>query len=147
MLAPISTVMKGQARPIASVSPDATVLEAVLEMNKCGVGCVLVMDGETLAGIFTERDVLTRVIVKSTPTNTLRVRDVMTPNPTTTTLDATVQEVMELLNAKHMRHLPVVVDGRVHGVLSMRDISAWLAEAHRAEAAQLRDYISGYPSL
>jgi predicted transcriptional regulator len=142
---PISSLINGRLGSIARIAPDATVLDAVHEMNSRRIGCVLVMEGEGLTGIFTERDVLTRVVVNATPANQLRVRDVMTPNPVTSGPDATVQEVMDLFSARHIRHLPVVENGKVLAVVSIRDITACLAEVHRAEADQLREYITGVP--
>jgi CBS domain-containing protein len=143
MNTPISSVLKRKGYSVHSVPPHLSVLDAVREMNKHGIGCVLVMDGAQLVGIFTERDVLTRVIAAEVSPSALTVSQVMTPNPHTTTADATVQQVMDIFHNRRCRHLPVMQDGKVQGMISIRDISRWLADAHRAEAEQLRQYISG----
>lgn len=143
MHTPISKVLECKKASVISVPPDASVLEAVRVMNQHGIGSILVVDERKLVGIFTERDVLTRVVAGEMAPSTEPVSRVMTPNPHTTTMDATVQQVMEIFNNKRCRHLPVMQDGVVKGMISIRDISRWLTEAHRAEAEHLRQYISG----
>lgn len=145
---PVSMVLKRKGYRVWSVSPQASVLDAVREMNARATGCVLVMDGAQLLGVFTERDVLTRVVAAERNPATSSVRDVMTAKPHTITEDATIQETMDLFHSKRFRHLPVVDRNasRVLGMISIRDISRWLADAHQAEAQQLRQYITGYPA-
>ncbi|MFI5338079.1 MAG: CBS domain-containing protein, partial [Opitutales bacterium] len=104
---------------------------------------VLVMDGERLAGIFTERDVLRRVVggqldPVTTPVAAVMTADVLTVDPT-----LTVQQALDLFTEKRFRHLPVMKDGRVVGLISIGDVSRWVASQHRAEAESLRQYISG----
>jgi CBS domain-containing protein len=147
MNTPVSTVLKRKGYSVFSVAPTVSVLDAVREMNKYGVGCVLVIEDQRLLGVFTERDVLTRIIAAEVNPATQTVAAVMTSNPHTTTPDATVQQVMDVFHNKRCRHLPVLENGQVIGMISIRDISRWLADAHRVEAEQLRQYISGgYPA-
>lgn len=145
---PVSMVLKRKGYRVWRVSPQASVLEAVREMNAHETGCVLVMEGAQLLGVFTERDVLTRVVAAERNPATSSVRDVMTARPHTITEDSTIQETMDLFHSKRFRHLPVVdrTSDRVLGMISIRDISRWLADAHQAEAQQLRQYITGYPA-
>ena len=112
-------------------------------MNRHKIGAILVMDGEKLAGIFTERDVLTRVVAGDLDPKTTPITAVMTTSVLTTTPVATVQQVMEIFTERRCRHLPVIEDGRLKGLISIGDVSRWVANSHRAEAESLRQYISG----
>jgi CBS domain-containing protein len=139
----ITTILAGKSRALHAVPTSVTVLEAVQKMNQHKVGAVLVMNGEKLAGIFTERDVMTRVIAanldpKATPITRAMTADVLTIAP-----EITVQEVMDIFAEKRCRHLPVVQSGELVGLISIGDVSRWVANAHRAEAESLRQYIAG----
>jgi CBS domain-containing protein len=139
----IALLLDGKGRALHAVPVNVSVFEAVQKMNQHRIGAVLVMNGESLAGIFTERDVLIRVIAASLDPRAIPVSQVMTANVITVEPEATVQEVMEIFAAKHCRHLPVVRDGRLLGLVSIGDVSRWLANAHRAEAESLRQYVAG----
>ncbi len=146
---PVSMVLKRKGYQVMSVPPHVSVLDAVREMNQHQIGCVLVMDGPQLLGVFTERDVLTRIVATERAPATCPVKEVMTTKPHTITENATIQQTMDLFHNQRCRHLPVVEpkSGRVVGMISIRDISRWLADAHQAEAQQLREYITGYPEV
>jgi CBS domain-containing protein len=139
----ISALLAGKGRALRTVPVSVTIAEAVREMNQHRIGSVLVMDGERLAGIFTERDVLTRVISAELDPKTTPITKVMSANVLTITPEATVQEVMDIFAEKRCRHLPVMNDGRLEGLISIGDVSRWVANAHRAEAESLRQYIAG----
>lgn len=139
----IATLLEQKSGAIFTIPSTVTVAEAVREMNAHKVGSVLVMDGPRLAGIFTERDVLRRVVggeldPKLTPITKVMTADVLTILPS-----ATVQQVMDLFTEKRCRHLPVVDQGRLLGLISIGDVSRWVASLHRAEAESLRQYIAG----
>ncbi len=139
----ISTLLESKGRTVCTVPSNVTVADAVAEMNRHKIGSILVMNDATLAGIFTERDVLTRVVAgnldpKATPVTAVMSSDVLTIAPSTT-----VQQVMDIFAERRCRHLPVVEDGRLRGLISIGDVSRWVANAHRAEAESLRQYISG----
>ena len=139
----IATLLEQKSGAIFTIPTTVTVAEAVQEMNANKVGAVLVMSGQRLAGIFTERDVLRRVVgadldPKFTPITQVMTSDVLTVEPS-----ATVQQVMDTFTEKRCRHLPVVEQGRLVGIISIGDVSRWVANMHRAEAESLRQYISG----
>lgn len=139
----IATLLEQKSGAIFTIPSTVTVAEAVRAMNTHKVGSVLVMNGDQLAGIFTERDVLRRVVggdldPKVTPITQVMTAEVLTIGPT-----ATVQKVMELFTEKRCRHLPVMDNGRLLGVISIGDVSRWVANSHRAEAESLRQYIAG----
>ena len=139
----IATLLEHKGGAVRSVPVSVSVADAVKEMNRHKIGCVLVMEGARLAGIFTERDVLTRVVAADLDPKTTPVARVMTGNVLTATADATVQQMMDSFAEKRCRHMPVMKDGQPIGVISIGDVSRWVASAHRAEAESLRQYISG----
>jgi CBS domain-containing protein len=143
----IATLMENKGAAVYSVPATATIAEAVDEMNRHRIGCVLIMDTGRIAGVFTERDVLTRVIAAGVDPQTTPVTRVMTAGVNTVTPETTIEEVMTMFADKRCRHLPVLAGGRLTGLISIGDISRWVAAAHHAECEQLKQYIAGgYPS-
>lgn len=139
----IATLLEQKDGAVFTIPSTVTVAEAVQEMNAHKVGSVLVMNGLRLAGIFTERDVLRRVVgtdidPRFTPVTKVMTSDVLTIEPS-----ATVQQVMDIFANKRCRHLPVMTDGKLLGVISIGDVSRWVANSHRVEAESLRQYIAG----
>jgi CBS domain-containing protein len=128
---------------VHAVASAITVAEAVAEMNKNRIGCILVVDAGRIAGIFTERDVLRRVVGADVDPKAVRVADVMTRNVHTIPSHTTVEQTMVLFAEKKCRHIPVVDDGRLKGLISIGDISRWVADTSRAEADHLKNYIAG----
>ena len=139
----IATLLAGKGRALHTVPTTVTVTEAVQKMNQHRIGAVLVLEGERLAGIFTERDVLTRVIAASLDPKVTSITKAMSANVLTIAPEATVQEVMDIFAEKRCRHLPVIEHGKLTGLISIGDVSRWVANAHRAEAESLRSYIAG----
>lgn len=139
----IATLLEQKGGAVHTVPMTVTVAEAVKTMNYHRVGSVLIMNGPKLVGIFTERDVLRRVVGAEldplvTPVTKVMTGDVLTIGPETT-----VQQVMEVFAERRCRHLPVMNEGRVLGLISIGDVSRWVASMHRAEAESLRQYITG----
>lgn len=139
----IGALLEGKGRALHAVQSSVTVAEAVQTMNRFRIGSVLVMNGRELAGIFTERDVLTRVVADSLDPKTTPITRVMTSNVLTVSPEMTVQEIMELFTEKRCRHLPVLQNGELLGLISIGDVSRWVANLHRTEAESLRQYIAG----
>jgi CBS domain-containing protein len=130
----IGGVMRVQ---LVTARPDQTAAEAIRTMLDAGVGSVLVVDGPELVGIFTERDVL-RLAGAGASFGTVLLRDVMTPSPLSVTPDVSILDAAQMMGARNLRHLPVVEGGNLVGVVSIKDVLAFLAErlwAERDEAA------------
>lgn len=125
-----------------SVSPAVSVADAVAEMNRNRVGSVLVLEGGRLVGIFTERDVLRRVVGAGLDPRQTRVAEVMTSGVMTISPEATIEQTMVLFTEKRFRHLPVVDHERLVGTISIGDITRWIADVTRAEAESLKNYIT-----
>ncbi|HYP16588.1 MAG TPA: CBS domain-containing protein [Opitutus sp.] len=140
---PISALLERKGSVVYAVPATVTITDAVDEMNRHRIGSIVVLDNGRLTGIFTERDVLRRVVGAGVDPKVMRVADVMTGNLITISPETTIEETMILFAEKHCRHLPVLSNGRLIGLISIGDISRWMAEAHRAEAEHLKNYISG----
>ena len=143
MNTPISALLERKGPAVHAVDSTVTISEAVAEMNRHRVGSVVVLEGDQLVGIFTERDVLRRVVGAGLAPNFMRVADVMTKELITITPDTTVEDTMVMFAEKRCRHLPVIDDGRLIGLISIGDISRWVSDLHRAEAEHLKNYIAG----
>lgn len=126
---PISALLDGKESAIHTVPPHATVFEAVQKMVAARIGAVLVVEGENLVGIFSERDVLVRVVSLHRDPLTTPVAHVMTLDPVTIDAATTVEEVLDQHSGKEFRHLPVLEDGRLVGVVSVRDLLRWVAQS------------------
>jgi CBS domain-containing protein len=138
----IEHVLERKGPKVETVAADATVCEAVAVMNDCKIGSVLVGDCRAPVGIFTERDVLVRVVAAGRDPRTTLVRDVMTTEVITISTDATVEDAMRVITEKRCRHLPVCDDSRaICGLISAGDLASWLVRAQRQTIDDLNDYI------
>ncbi|MEO6244918.1 MAG: CBS domain-containing protein, partial [Opitutaceae bacterium] len=142
MNSPISALLDRKGHSVFSVSPTVTVSEAVAEMNRQRVGCMLVIDEGRLVGVFTERDVLKRVVGAAIDPKSTRVAEVMTSSVITILPSTTVEQAMVIFIEKRCRHLPVLEDERLVGAISIGDVTRWMADAHRVEAEHLKNYIT-----
>ena len=123
---PLSKMMQERSEAVHSVTPDVTVTECVRQMNELKIGAMLVMQDERLVGIFTERDAMTRVLGGGLdPTHTL-VSAVMSPDPVCVDPSTTLEDARALVTTKRIRHLPVVDEGKVVGMVSSGDLTHWL---------------------
>jgi CBS domain-containing protein len=105
-----------------SVTPDTTVFDSLRLMEEKNIGVVLVMTGDELLGIFSERDYARQVILKGRASKDTAVKEIMTRPVITAHPEQTTQECMEIMSKRHFRHLPVVENNRVLGVISMGDV-------------------------
>ena len=133
---PLSKMIEERSAVVYSVPPGISVTECVRRMNELKIGAMLVMEGDRLVGIFTERDAMTRVLGGGLdPTDTL-VSEVMSPDPVCVTPSTTLEEARALVTTKRIRHLPVVDDGKVVGMVSSGDLTHWLV---RDQSIQIGD--------
>ena len=116
-------LLKLAQMPIVTVEPETTVFEAVTIMDRENIGAVPVLDGNTIVGIFSERDVMLRVVLAKRDPEKTRIRTVMSYPVETIRREKTVDEALKLMIEKHIRHLPVVTsEGAVAGMLSIRNL-------------------------
>jgi CBS domain-containing protein len=136
-----SQLLKHKGRVIHSVSPDAPVLEAIRLMAEHGVGALLVMSGEQLVGVVSERDYARKVILKGRASNDTPVRQIMSSPVLTVQADQSVHDCMRIMSEKRIRHLPVVDASGVIGVLSIGDLVRAVLEEQQRTIADLEQYI------
>lgn len=128
---------------LAALPPDASVRDAVKIMTERRVGALFVMEGPQLCGIFTERDVLVRIVAAGRDADTTRLSAVMTPNPDTLPPDATAADALHLMESRNYRHMPVVKDGAVLGMVSIRDLFAVTKRQLEQDVQDRDDFIHG----
>jgi CBS domain-containing protein len=135
----LGRLLDEQSSEIHSVNPDVSVTACIRRMNELMIGAMLVMENESLLGIFTERDAITRVLGAGLdPTNT-KIAEVMTKNPYCVTPSTTLDEAMDIVTNLRFRHLPVVQEGKVLGMVSSGDLTHWLVEHQAGEIWDLVD--------
>jgi CBS domain-containing protein len=128
--------------PPPAVETSATVLEAVQVMAEEGVGAVAVVEDGELRGIFTERDVMLRVVLRERRPQETRVKDVMTTPPQTTSRDTPAEQVLSYMLERHIRHLPIVDNaGKLLGMLSLRNLLEHMVEDLQHEIHSLDQYL------
>lgn len=143
---PIRFVLQNKDREIFSIDPDAPVFEALERMAARGVGSLVVFSGDRLVGILSERDYARKVILKGKSSKETPVREIMTSPATTVTPDHTVDECMRLMTESRVRHLPVIENDWIVGLVSIGDLVNWTISAQEHTINQLHSYIAGsYP--
>ncbi len=139
----ISTILHHKGAAVWTISPQATVFEAIQLLAKKNIGALPVVEGDKLIGIFSERDYTRKVALEGKTSHTTKVRDILTTNVATITPQETVENAMRLMTEKHIRHLPVIENGRMVGFVSIGDMVNWIISAQTAAIDQLEAYVSG----
>jgi len=139
----VAQVLRNKGHQVWSVAPDTSVFEALRKMADHGVGALLVMDGNALAGIVSERDYARKVILMGRASRDTPVRDVMSEDVVTVTPESTMQDCMARMTEHHIRHLPVLRDGMVIGVISIGDVVKATISEQAFLIDQLQRYIQG----
>ena len=139
----VKHLLDRKGRHIISVKPDDSVLDAIRVMAEKNIGAVVVMQGDQLLGIMSERDYARKVIVKGRASDTTHVADIMTADVLTTSDAKTVNECMSLMTQKKIRHLPVVDDDTVIAMISIGDLVEAIIADQQEEIEHLEHYISG----
>jgi CBS domain-containing protein len=139
----IRDVLRRKGEDVHSVGPLATVIDAVNVMNDHHVGCVLVIEGGCPVGIFSERDVLVRVVAAYRDPRQTLVRDVMTTRLHSASPDDTLLDVMRLMTDRRCRHVPVMEGERLVGLVSIGDLTKATQQNLHQEVRELSTYIGG----
>lgn len=139
----VKHLLDSKGRHIISVVPGCSVFDAIQVMADETVGSLLVMDGEELLGIVTERDYARKVILKGRSSESTSVAEIMSTEVMSTTSAQTVNDCMELMTERRIRHLPVVEDDKVIGMISIGDLVQAIISDQQEEIEQLEHYISG----
>jgi len=141
-MATVAQLLKYKGYAIHGVDPDAPVLEALRQMAQHDTGALLVMQGEQLVGIISERDYARKVVLKGRSSDETSVRQIMSSPVVTVNAEQSIQDCMRIVTDKRIRHLPVVDGTRVIGVLSIGDLVRALLEEQRQTIEQLERYIN-----
>jgi CBS domain-containing protein len=142
-MATVNDILSAKGREVCAISPDATVYEAISLMAEKEIGALVVMDGEKLVGIVTERDYARKVAIEGRSSRDTAVSDVMTTSVLCVHPERTVEECMALMTDKRTRHLPIVDHKRVIGVVSIGDLVKAIIREQKFVIEQLQQYISG----
>jgi CBS domain-containing protein len=138
----IQFVLKGKGKEIWSVSPDASVFEALRIMAEKDIGAMPVMQGERLVGIFSERDYARKVILKGKSSKNMRMGEIMSTQLVVITPDRTTEEGLALMTAKHVRHLPVIEDRKLVGFVSIGDLVKSVIDEQKQLLDKMEQYIN-----
>ena len=139
----VRELLNHKASGIYAIRPDASVLEALELMAREDISSVLVMEGDALKGIFTERDYARKVILRGRNSRDTVVRELMTSQLLTVSQEQTIEDCMSLMTNKHIRHLPVLDGDKVVGLVSIGDVVKSVIAGHEETIQQLAGYIAG----
>ena len=139
----VRNILDRKRTHLFSIAPESTVYDALELMVDKNVGAFLVTEDEKLIGIFTERDYARKVILKGKASKDTLISEIMTEYPLTITPDDTIETCMQLMTNKFIRHLPVVMDDRVVGVISIGDVVKFIIEEQKFIIENLEHYITG----
>ena len=140
----IKHVLDLKGRDVHSIHPDATVFAALKAMAEKNVGSMAVVENGKLAGIITERHYAREIVLKGRTSPTTRVRDVMSVRVDVARPDQSVEECMAIMTAKAVRHLPVIENGRLAGIVSIGDMVKSVIGDQKFIIQQLEHYIHGH---
>jgi CBS domain-containing protein len=143
MAATVQQILQSKGGSTYSVAPESTVLQALQLMADKNVSAVLVMEGQRLVGIFTERDYARTVVLRGLASKDTKVGDLMTQNVLTVSPAHSVDDCMNIMTNNHVRHLPVVSGGAIAGIISIGDAVKSVMEQQQATIDQLSGYIAG----
>jgi CBS domain-containing protein len=137
----VREILQAKTNKLLSIAPDATVLDALKLMADKEVGALVVLEGERLAGIFSERDYARKVILQGKASKDTPVSEIMTHKVVCVRPDQSVEDCMALMTDKRVRHLPILEDKRVIGVISIGDVVKEVISEQRFVIEQLEHYI------
>lgn len=139
----VSEILEHKGGMVLCVDVDETVFDAISLMSQVNVGAVLVQKSESIAGIFTERDYLQKIALKSRSSKETKVGDVMTSPVISAEPSDSIQHCMETMTTCHCRHLPVVEEGKLLGIVSIGDLVKKMLDEKQTEVEKLSEYITG----
>ena len=142
-MATIRDLLKTKGNQVWTVTPNTSVLETLLMMTEKAVGALVVVEGDQIAGIISERDFIRSIAEKERCVLNTVVLEYMTTTVTTVTPDQSIEDCMQLMTDKHIRHLPVVENGKLVGMISIGDIVKDIISSEKSKVNALENYIEG----
>ncbi|MCP4144831.1 MAG: CBS domain-containing protein [bacterium] len=142
----VSDILTAKGGNIHSIEPETTVYDAIAKMVELGIGSLLVIEDETVSGIITERDYLSKVALKNKNSRDTKVGEVMSHRIIYLTPDNDVEDVMAMMTEAHCRHMPVIDSGKLCGLISIGDCAKQLSQDRQTQLNYLTEYIAdNYP--
>jgi CBS domain-containing protein len=138
----VKNILNNKSNEIYSVSRSTSVLDALQVMMDKNISALLVMEDSELKGIFTERDYARKIILQGKSSKETLIEEVMTSDLETIHLDSTIDHCMQIMTTRHIRHLPVLNEGKVAGMISIGDLVKFVIEDQKQTIEQLQSYIS-----
>lgn len=142
-MATVKQLLHGKGHEIWSIDPEASVYDAIAMMAEKEVGALVVMEGDSLVGVLSERDYARKVILQGRSSKDTKIRDVMTSRVAYARLEQSVEECMAMMTEMRIRHLPVMDGEKLIGIISIGDLVKTIIEEQQHVIAQLEQYISG----
>jgi CBS domain-containing protein len=142
-VARVSEILRGKGGDVLKIDGSATVFEAITKIVELNVGSILVTDGDKVVGIMTERDYLRKIAVQGRTSRDTLVREIMTSPLVYVTPETTIEESMAIMTDRRIRHLPVVEDDDVVGIVSIGDVVKFQSREQTFQIQYLTEYISG----
>lgn len=139
----VSNLLDSKGYDVLTVRPDQPVHEAIEQMEDISAGTSVVMEGGEVVGIISERDVIRKVVLKGKSIDDVQVKDIMSKSLTTITTETSLDECMQLMTQKRIRHLPVMRDKQLCGIVSIGDVVKYLIVEKDFKIKNLETYISG----
>ena len=141
-MATVKNILNSKGNVIFTITPDTTVYHALELMVEKNVSALLVMEADKLAGIFTERDYARKVVLRGKSSRDTPIGDIMTSHLITVNSASSIDECMELMTGKYIRHLPVVDDGKLSGIISIGDVVRTIIQEQKAIIGHMEQYIT-----
>ena len=142
-MAIVQSILDTKGSIIFTITPDTTVYHALELMVEKNVSALLVMESDKLVGIFTERDYARKVVLKGKKSKETQVAEIMTSNLITVASASSIDECMQLMTGKYIRHLPVVDDGKLAGIISIGDVVRCIIQEQKSIIGHMEQYIAG----
>lgn len=142
-MAAVKNILENKGNATFTITPDTSVYNALELMVEKNVSALLVMENEKLAGIFTERDYARKVALKGKSSRDTQVGEIMTRDLVTVSPNSTIDECMQLMTGKFIRHLPVVDDDKLTGIISIGDVVRCIIEEQKSIIGHMEQYIAG----
>lgn len=138
----VRDILKTKGKAVFSVEPTIMVYQAIEQMCDKNIGGLLIVENGNLVGIFTERDYARKLILKGKSSKDTSINELMTKNPITVTPDNTIEECMNIMSGKRIRHLPVLEDNHLTGLISIGDVVKHIIEEQKSIIEHLEHYIT-----
>ena len=137
----VKNILQSKQSGVYAVARDTTVLEALKVMMDKNISALLVIEDEELLGIFTERDYARKVALQGRSSKDTTIQEIMTANPRTISQEDSIESCMRLMTVNHFRHLPIVSEGKVIGMISIGDVVKFIIEDQQQTIDHLQSYI------